>query len=207
MLALFLLIVFAWLFSFGRAGLPSIHFWNRSLADAGFAILCLTLMIGPLARFIPSIGFLLPFRRELGIAFTVAAALHVIIYARALDLDVTRFFVGSEHHETILLANAFASANWIGLLALLYGLILALTSNNFSQRLLGKGWKFLQQQSYTLFVLVFLHTALLIYLVIKTGDGIFRPFFWGLAIITVLLQLAGYIQTVRQHKRHTQKMG
>ncbi|MEW5940606.1 MAG: ferric reductase-like transmembrane domain-containing protein [Chloroflexota bacterium] len=194
--AVALLVGLAWVFSLGRADLPPVHFWNRILADAGFALLCLILLIGPLGRFFPAINSLLPFRRELGIAFAVAATLHVLAYARSFDFDLTRFFVGTEHHETILLANAFASANWIGLVALAYGLILALTSNDFSQRLLGRGWKFLQQQSYTLFILVFLHTGILVYLVIHAGYGIFRPIFWGLGGFTIILQLAGYLRTV-----------
>ncbi len=199
--AVALLIGLAWLFSLGRADLPSVHFWNRIFADAGFVLLCFILMIGPLGRFVPAFNALLPFRRELGIAFAVAASLHVLVYARSLDFDFTRFFAGTEHHETILLANAFASANWIGLIALVYGLILALTSNDFSQRLLGRGWKFLQQQSYTLFILVVLHTGILVYLVIHTGYGIFRPFFWGLTSLTVLFQLAGYLRTVSLQSR------
>ncbi len=201
--AILLLVVLTFFFSLRRADLPPLHFWNRILADAGFVILCLILIIGPLVRFIPQLGFLLPFRRELGISFAAAASLHVLVYARSFHWDITRFFVGTEHHETILLANAFASANWVGLIALLYGIILAITSNDFSQRLLGKGWKFLQQQSYTLFILVVLHTGVLVYLVIETGYGIFRPVFWLLTIFTILMQTAGYLRTVNSQTRRS----
>jgi len=192
----------SWIFASGRAELPSHHFWNRIFADTGFALLCLTLMIGPAARFLPIFNPLLPWRRELGIAFLVAAVLHVLIYADGIEWNLLKFFVDTEgHHHPVLLQNAYAVANWIGVVALLYGIILALTSNNFSQQLLGKGWKFLQQQSYTLFILLVLHTGVLLYLAMQSGYGVFRPVFWSLTILTITLQFAGYIQTIRQYKQ------
>ncbi|MEW5987991.1 MAG: ferric reductase-like transmembrane domain-containing protein [Chloroflexota bacterium] len=190
-----------WFFTLGRQGLHPIHLWNRALADAAYVLLCLILVIGPLAQFAPSVSALLPWRRELGVGFTALAIAHVLVYAQG---DFGRFFVGQEQHQSFLLHNAFAAANWIGLLALIYAIVLALTSNDASQRLLGRGWKFLQQQSYTLFILTLLHAGLLLYLFIREGFGLFRPLFWLGGLATVSLQLVGYTHTVyRQAQRRS----
>lgn len=199
--AILLLAALSWLFASGREDLHPVHLWNRRIADAAFVLLCLTLFIGPAGRFVPALNVFLPWRRELGIAFAVGAGLHVLIYVRGVEWDWLRFFARAEGGETVLLQNAYAAANWIGLIALLYGLVLAVTSNNLSQRLLGRGWKFLQQQSYTLFMLTVLHAGVLLYLAIETGYGIFRPVFWGLTLLTIFLQVAGYIRAVRGQAR------
>ena len=56
--------------------------------------------------------------------------------------------------------HGFGLANVIGLIALVYGIVLALTSSNWSQRVLGGPvWKFLQKSSYVLWMLIVVHTA------------------------------------------------
>lgn len=204
LLALALLIAFTYLFSIGREGLHTLHFFNRNIADASYMMLCLTLMIGPLVKFVRPLRFLLPWRRELGISFTVAALLHVIIYTASFRWNVLRFFSESNRRgEAILLENPFSIANWIGLLAIAYAVVLTITSNDIAQRILGKGWKFLQQQSYTLFVLVAFHTVIYLYLVFEPGEelGHFRPVFIWASFITIVMQAAGYLLTVWQRAR------
>lgn len=203
-LALILLVVLIYLSSLGREELESLHFFNRTVADASYLLLCLTLVIGPLVKFVPRLRFLLPWRRELGIAFMVAAGVHVLIYTSHFRWDVLRFFSDTNQQGRVrLLENPFAISNWIGLLALLYAVILGLTSNDVSQRMLGKGWKFLQQQSYTLFVLVLFHIAIFLYLVLnpRREPGYFPPIFIVAGVITILLQTAGYLITVRRNYR------
>lgn len=203
LLTLVLLGVLVWLFTLGRAGLHRVHLWNRIFADAAFVLLCLALIIGPVVRFVPRLSPLLPWRRELGIWCTVAALLHVAIYAEgAYDWNVLRFFVRTRGRETVVLKNALAMGNWIGAAAILYAVVLALTSNDFSQRLLRAGpWKLLQQQTYTLFVLTLLHTGIFLYAVMQTRRGIFPYVFWIGAALTAGMQVAGYIQTVRNSRR------
>ncbi len=202
LLAILLLIVLIGLFALGRPGLHPLHFWNRIIADASFVLLCLTLALGPLVKFVPRLRFLLPWRRELGIAFTVSASLHVAIYTSNFNWNFLRFFATAGKEGGIKwLNNAFAIANWTGLIALLYALILTLTSNDFTQRYLGRGWKFLQQQSYTLFVLVLLHTAIFLYLVFDEREDAIRPLFIVVAFFALILQAAGYLYTVRLQRR------
>lgn len=204
LLALALLIALTYLFSLGREGLHTLHFFNRNIADASYIMLCLTLIIGPLVKFVGPLRFLLPWRRELGIAFVVAAVLHVTIYAASFRWNVTRFFLENNRQgEAILLENPFSIANWIGLLAIAYALVLGLTSNDIAQKMLGKGWKFLQQQSYTLFVLVAIHTLIFLYLVFDPNEelGHFQEVFIWVSLATIVMQTAGYLLTVWQRAR------
>ncbi len=201
-ISLILLGLLVLIFTAGRADLPDVHLWNRAFADASFVLLCLTLAVGPAARFLSSFSPLLPLRRELGIWLTVAAAVHVIIYLDgALSWNVLGFFFDLNHSHPVLLRNPFGAANWVGLVALIYLIALALTSNDASMKLLGRGWKFLQQQSYTLYVLAVIHAAVLIYLVIERGHGIFPPVFWAVAAVAAALQVGGYVRTVVLHNR------
>ena len=190
-----------WIFSAGRTAMLPVHRWNRAFADAAFLTLCLTLAIGPASRFSRAWAKLLPWRRELGVGLTAAAVIHVLIYAAAFDWDFLRFVFRVEHDRPILLDNVFAAANWVGVIALAYLVVLALTSNNFSQRLLGKGWKLLQQQTYTLFILTIVHAGLLVHLAYHQKETAFLPVFWTAAIGTAALQIAGYWKTVREHPR------
>ena len=77
--------------------------------------------------------------------------------------------LGYELHSMLLqyvmLQHGFGLANVVGILALVYGTTLALTSNDRSQRYLGGAvWKFLQQGAYVLWALVLLHTVDFLYL-------------------------------------------
>lgn len=184
-LILVLMPLFWWLDS--DRSLPISH---ALLADTSLALLCLILMLGALARFVPKLRPVVPWGRELGIGMFVTAGLHV---ALLLDPD---FFdvipdIGQQSN------TMWTAAWWVGLLALAYALVLAATSNDWSQRTLGRGWKFLQRQTYTLFVLTWLHTAA--YVLLGAGHGALLGvwLFWGLSAAALLSQFAGFVHTVR----------
>jgi sulfoxide reductase heme-binding subunit YedZ len=182
-----------------RSDMHPVHQFNRAFADSAFLMLCLTLAIGPAARFWRGMNALMPLRRELGIWLTVSAAAHVLIYAlMAYGGDFVRFFSEiTPHHHSALLRDSAAIANWIGLVALIYLIILAITSNDTAMRLLGKGWKFLQQQqSYTLIVLSILHFAIFVVLVYTEQFSAISGILWAAAAITLGLQIAGFVRTV-----------
>ncbi len=182
------------------AGLMFLFFWldgerilplsHAVLADTSLALLCLILMLGALARFVPRLRPVVPWGRELGIGMFVTAGLHVAIL---LDPE---FFSGLIPEIGEKTNTMWTAAWWIGLLAFGYALVLAATSNDWSQRMLGRGWKFVQRQAYTLFVLTWLHTAA--YVLLGAGHGVFLAvwFFWSLTAAAVLSQLAGFIHTV-----------
>ncbi len=204
LLALAVLFGLTQLFSIGREGMHPLHLFNRNVADASYILLCMTLILGPLVKIVPPLRFLLPWRRELGIAFVVAALLHVTIYTAHFRWDVFRFFTEtSQQGDATLLDNAFSISNWLGLLALSYAVVLAITSNDIAQNILGRGWKFLQQQSYTLFVLVAVHTLIYLYLVFNPNNtpGYFRQVFLVASGVTIFMQVSGYLLTVWQRSR------
>ena len=164
------------------------------MADASFALLCLVLMLGPAARFVPRLRRFVPWSRELGIAMFVTAALHVVILideAQSLsDAFLSSYWFNLAEQEW------HSAANWVGLVALAYALVLAATSNDFSQRLLRRGWKFLQRQTYTLFVLTVLHTAGFI-LFWEDQPPVFAVWFLAFTVLVGAAQLSGFVHTVR----------
>ncbi len=94
--------------------------------------------------------------------------------------------------------DLWSAANWVGLFALGYALVLAATSNDFSQRLLGRGWKFAQRQTYTLFVLVWLHTAAFLVDLDRFPPAF--TWFWMFTILVVVAQMSGFVHTVRARR-------
>jgi len=173
--------------------------WNWVLADVSLVLLCLILILGPVARFMPRVRPLVPWGRELGIGMFVTAGLHVLILLDG-GWDVLGFFfeinpfASSVEWRDVLKTDIWAAANWVGLVALGYALVLAATSNDWSQRLLGRGWKFLQRQAYTLFLLAWLHTVVLVLL---GHTAAFVQWFFAFTTLAVVAQFAGFVHTVR----------
>jgi len=149
-----------------RAEWSEMHRYNRALGDLSFLLVAVAMMIGPLARLSSARIFrkLIPYRRELGIYAVVAAIIHtLIILIGWVNLDFARLF-GFEWHPQleryVMFQQGFALGNILGIAALIYGFVLAGTSNDFSQRKLGPSvWKYIQQGSYVLWWLIVLHTA------------------------------------------------
>ena len=98
-------------------------------------------------------------------------------------------------------ANRFTVADWVGLWALAFAVLLALTANNLAQRLFGSGWKFLQQQAYTCFALACAHTFLILYIGyngLRTIPSALLT--WGFVLV-LALQAAGFAVSVRSERR------
>jgi DMSO/TMAO reductase YedYZ heme-binding membrane subunit len=123
----------------------------------------------------------------------VTAGLHVVLlFDGSWDLASVSFGVDGFFADE----SFWDAANWVGLVALAYALVLAATSNDFSQRRLGRGWKFLQRQTYTLFVLAWLHTAGWLLFSLPHSPT-FIPWFWTFTTVAVVAQFAGFVHTVR----------
>jgi len=110
----------------------------------------------------------------------------------------------------VMLLHGFGFANVIGLIALFYGMILALSSSNWSQRVLGgQVWKFLQQSSYVLWMLIVTHTAYFLYLHFQDFHRRVPEPNWAqvpFAILVgavVLLQLAAFIKTWKSRRNRS----
>ena len=195
-----------------RAEWSEMHRWNRAVGDMGLLLVAFSMAIGPLARLGRIFRFALPWRREMGIYGVLLAIIHtVIILAGWVEWDLIRLFGYQLHPMTgdyVMLQHGFGLANVIGIIALIYGIVLALVSNNWSQRLLsGPVWKFLQQGAYILWMLTVIHTAYFLYLHfqdyhrnVPEPNWAQAPFA-GLVVLVILLQLAAFVKTWRV-KRH-----
>ncbi len=103
--------------------------------------------------------------------------------------------------------QGFGFANVVGFVALAYGLVIGLTSNTFSQQILGgSAWKWLQQGSYVLWALVVAHTVYFLYLhfvsfhrPLPPGNW-FRMPFAAIVVVTVTLQVTAYLATWRRQR-------
>jgi methionine sulfoxide reductase heme-binding subunit len=193
-----------------RAQWSEMHRWNRAVADVSLLMVAVTMILGPLARLFPMFRSLLPWRREFGIYGVIMFTIHaVIILVGWVQWDLMRL-IGFEWHPNgfyVMFQKGFGIGNIIGILAVVYGFGLALTSSDWSQRWMGgPTWKFFQQSSYILWILVVLHTAYFLYMHFLDFD---RPtpepnaMQWPFAILVglvSLLQTAAFIKTWRQRK-------
>ncbi len=194
-----------------RAQWSDMHRWNRAVGDMSVVLIAISMAIGPLARLVAGFRAALPWRRELGIYGILLAAGHtVVILAGWVEWDLVRLF-GYELHPQlgryVMLQQGFGLANVIGIVGLLYGFVLALASNDWSQRLLGGSvWKFLQQGAYVLWMLIVIHTAYFMYLHFqdfhrRTPEPNWAQApFAGLVALIVLLQLAAFLKTWRSRR-------
>lgn len=165
-IVLVLAVLLGGIFLLSRAEWSEMHRYNRALGDVSLVFISVTMALGPAARLVKSrwARKLLLFRRELGIWAVFTALIHtIIILVGWVELDLWRLF-GFEYHpqmeKYVMVRHGFALGNSIGVLALLYGTVLASTSNDWSQRALGHSvWKFLQQGAYVLWWLVVVHTG------------------------------------------------
>ncbi len=196
-----------------RSEWSEMHRYNRAFGDASLILVSLAMGLGPLSRLTrwKWVRKLLPYRREFGIYAVVAALIHtIIILIGWVELDLWRLF-GFEFHpglqQYVMLRHGFAIANAVGIMALAYGLVLALTSNDFSQRLLGQNvWKFLQQGAYVLWWLAVLHTAYFLFVHFldfhrRTPDPNWAQWpFVALVLTVMLLQFLAMLGTWQRQR-------
>lgn len=188
------------LFFWSKEGLPYSHQVNRAWADASILLLCFSLAIGPLVRLRSVFKFLIPWRRDIGLWFAITSFIHIgLLLHLQLKWNPLEFFVNDAGE---LLKATAHSGNWVGLFALLGTLALTVTSNQISEKMLGSsGWKFLQQSVYSVFWLSLLHTFIFIYMVDNRMSYFYLWFFWIGIISVLILQLTGYLITIKINKR------
>lgn len=196
----------SYLFLLSRIEWSEMHRWNRAVGDMSLLMVALAMSIGPLTRLKESLRGITPWRRELGIYSVLLGIIHVvIILAGWIEWDLIRLF-GYEFHPQlkryVMVQHGFGLANVIGILALLYAILLALSSNNWSQRKLGAMvWKFLQQGAYVYWVLIVVHTAYFLYLHFQDFHRQVPDPNWAqlpfvvLISLVLLLQFAAFIKT------------
>lgn len=198
-------------FLLSRGQWSEMHRWNRAVGDMSVVLIALSMAAGPLARLWAGGRGLLPWRRELGIWGMVLAGIHtVIILAGWIQWEWPRLFGYLFHPQLeryVMVEQGFGIGNVIGIVALAYGLVLALTSNDWSQRLLGGSvWKYVQQGAYVLWAMIVTHTAYFLYI---NFQDFHRPIpepnwlqgpFAALVAGVLALQLAASIKTWRRKR-------
>jgi methionine sulfoxide reductase heme-binding subunit len=213
LLVLVLSVALVYLFLVLRAQWSDMHRWNRALADASLLMIAASMMIGPLVRLSARFRPLLPWRRELGIYGVILLFIHsVIILVGWVEWDLMRL-IGFEIHPSgvyVMFQKGFGIGNIIGIIALVYGIVLALSSSDWSQRMLGgPTWKFLQQSAYVLWMLIVVHTAYFLYIHFQDfhrstpEPNIMQMPFAVLVGLVSLLQFAAFVKTWRQRKSGT----
>jgi len=201
----------AFAFMESRAEWSEMHRWNRAVGDMSLVMVAISLAIGPLARLWKPFRTAIPWRREIGIYGVLLGIVHTIIILNGwVEWDLIRLFGYEKHPRTgiyVMLQHGFALANVIGIIALIYGIVLALASNDWSQRVLGGPvWKFLQQGAYVLWMMIITHTAYFIYLhfqdfhrQVPDPNWAQIPFAALIGLIT-LLQLVAFVKTWKSRR-------
>lgn len=173
-----------------RADLEPLHSWNRAFANVSLFMLGIVLIMGPLSYFYKPLKKQIRWRRPLGIWSAIHALLHtVIILDGWVEWKFERlFFIFTPPGQPWILHPGFALANTIGILAMIYYLMLTVTSNNWSMKLLGKkSWKYLQQKTTVVYTLVILHTLYFLFFHEPENPNWFKgPFIIVIGFIFIL---------------------
>jgi len=146
-------------------------FWNKLdlitfITDAtgyiSLMLIAITLIIGPvnilLKRNNPPSSY---YRRDLGIYSGALAVIHSLtgLFVHFRGNGWQYFLIKTANGYTIRLDD-FGLANYTGLIAALFVLLLLITSNDFSIRKLNPAmWKNIQRLSYVMFVMVIIHSV------------------------------------------------
>ncbi len=163
--------------------------FTRFLALSGFLLLCTSLMIGPLAVLWPK-GFapLVEARRAVGVSAFVFVLLHFLLTAAVI--------FKWQLAPLILSGTPF----WAAISATLMLFALTITSTDHAIRFLGaSNWKNLQRLAYVAFALSFAHFLLKANGLFANAGGkafvnLAEVFALALGILTILLQIAGFLK-------------
>ncbi|MBP7768441.1 ferric reductase-like transmembrane domain-containing protein [Candidatus Woesebacteria bacterium] len=135
-----------------------IYFVGSKLGIVALGLFCLTLLPGIITRLQwfplvtqPIASILLPHRRHLGILMFLTAWVHMALSTTLPQLTSNGFDLSKIQLSTF---EIFGQLAWWLLLPLW------LSSNDFSQKKLGKNWKKLHMLTYAALFLIFFHVAL-----------------------------------------------
>ncbi len=184
----FVLLVIAWVI-LGGVLFPEIIARYPELAQiklqkesggVAFIVLMIILFLSPLTQITQwrILSLLMPFRKELGIIMGMLVIVHYVLFLRD----------NWEYLDT--LSQTFQLWLAAGFWAFLLTMILTLTSNIYSMKLLGKWWKKLHKIVYLVVILVLIHVVAL---------GLIKEKIeWGYIVIVAaygvlkLIQFSGY---------------
>ena len=185
----------------------------KAVGDAAFALLLVTLSVGPLSRITRSVSWTLLWRRQLGIWFALVAALHGVLVIHGWARWSLRRFLGYELVPQLgreaRLEPGFGLANLVGLTALGFALLLAATSSDRALRRLGApAWKWLHHSALFIFYLSLLHAGYFLFLHYTVSfhkqvppPDWFRGPFVAVGLALLALQAAAFIKTAGRASR------
>ncbi|MEW6748130.1 MAG: ferric reductase-like transmembrane domain-containing protein [Candidatus Micrarchaeota archaeon] len=154
----------------------------RFFALSSYFLICVSLVLGPLALFWPqTFGQTIEPRRAIGISAFAFALLHMLILVARVDGNVA------------LLLNGIDAV--VSITAAIILLVLTLTSSDYAVRTLGPGlWKNIQRFNYLAFVLVTVHFLLKANGLRLDGLNISEAVLLVFGIATIFIQLAGFME-------------
>lgn len=159
-----------WNFSAGRLGANPVEALTHQTGEWALRVLLITLAITPMARLTRS-GWLIQFRRMVGLYVFFYAALHFMIYL-IFDLSLDFSFLAEDIIERPYITVGFA--------ALLILLALTITSPIKIRQRMGKSWQTLHYGIYAAGILAVVHFLW----ITRVDDS--EPIIYG-AILTLLL--------------------
>ena len=171
-LALLPLARLIWLGSVQDLGANPIEFITRSMGTWTLVFLCLSLAMSP-ARLVTGWTGFIQWRRMLGLFCFFYATLHFLIWLW-LDHDFTLRAMWQD-----ILERPYITFGFIAFICLVP---LAITSNRWAQRLLGRRWRQLHLLVYAIAILAILH-----YWWHKAGKSDYETVSIYLAVVVVLL--------------------
>jgi sulfoxide reductase heme-binding subunit YedZ len=209
---LLLALSLVYLFLIVHARWAPVHRWNRAFADASLVLLAVTMMIGPAVRLRNAWSRIVPWRRTFGIHALLLGVVHFLLILDGwIEWNIPRLFgllVHPLHGGLVMVEHGFGLANVLGLVALMYGAILLITSNDRAITLIGGSvWKFIQSGAYIFWVLVLVHTAYFLFMHFLHFDRPLpdpNPLQWpfvGLVLAVVTLRAAATIRTWRIRRK------
>lgn len=203
----------AYLFWLSRSNWdPEMRFW-KAIGNASLILLYGALAVGPLARLRLPGGWLVRYRREMGVWFALFGLFHTLLILNGWARWDLQRFLGYEFipelGRLVRLEPGFGLANLIGTVSGLIALVLLVTSGDWAVRALGgEQWKFLHRGVYIIFWLVVLHTGYFLFIHYTPHfhqrpppPDWFRYPFVAMTAALVALQTAAFSWTVRVQSR------
>lgn len=177
--------------------------WSMATAYVGLALLCGTLLTGPLnvLRRRPN-PVSTDLRRDIGIWAGLLAVAHFLIGWQVHMPHRYLYWLREVKGSTALRprADLFGFANYTGLVAVLIALLLLALSNDYFLRALGsRRWKRWQRWNYAFFALVLLHGVA--YQVIEKRKLAYVLVLSILVIQSLLIQVLGYRESRAARRR------
>ena len=145
------------------------HRWNRAFGDAALLLLAITMLLGPLSVLVQRWRSVVIWRRQFGIWSMLLALIHLVIILDGwVEWDLIQLFGYQfipQFGRYVMHQQGFGLANSIGLLALVFGLLLLLTSSDRAIRWLSTSvWQYLHQGATVLWWLVVAHVGYFLFL-------------------------------------------